>query len=209
MSETPPSAAPPSSEPAANPPVVPPAPAALGGRFVFGLVAVAAFAAAVVFIFYKGFGSDPRQVPFGLQDKPAPAFKLKRLDTGEEVTLAQFRGRPVVLNFWSTWCGPCRQEDPVLQWGYRNFKDQAVFLGVVFEDTEENVRKFLAENSSPYPQLVDPSGGMAVDYAVTGVPETYFIDSAGIIRTKYAAPIDPETLAHHVRAIATPRGGPR
>ena len=76
-----------------------------------------------------------------------------------------------------------------------------------FKDTEENAKRMLAESPTGYPQLVDASGGMAVDYAVTGVPETYFIDPSGIIREKYAAPIDPQTLAGYINLIASPAGG--
>jgi cytochrome c biogenesis protein CcmG, thiol:disulfide interchange protein DsbE len=155
-------------------------------------------------VFYKAFGTDPHAVPFMMQDKPAPAFNLKRLDTGERVTLEQFKGKPVLINFWATWCGPCKQEHPVIQWGHENFGDQVQFLGVVYEDSEENAKSFLLRDPTGFPQFLDANGSMAVDYGVTGVPETYFIDREGIIRGKYAMPIDPGTLQKKIIELQGP-----
>ena len=194
------------SETSPIPPAAPPAEPAEPGAFrrwrytlFFGAVSLL-----LVVVFFKAFGTDPRAVPFMLDGKPAPGFTLKRLDTGELVSLAQYKGQPLVLNFWATWCGPCRQEHPVLEWGYERFGQKVQFLGVVFEDTEENAKAFLAEQPTGYPQLVDKTSGMAVDYGVAGVPETYFIDREGIIRGKYAMPIDPETLSMKMRELLQP-----
>jgi cytochrome c biogenesis protein CcmG/thiol:disulfide interchange protein DsbE len=161
--------------------------------------------AALVFVLYKGFGQDPHQVPFMLRGQPAPTFVLKALGTGEVVKLAELRGKPVVLNFWSTWCGPCRAEHPVLDWAFRQYGNQVKFLGAVFEDTEENARAYIARAGSPFPQLVDPQSQMAVDYGVAGVPETYFIDAEGIIRDKFVGPIDRASFTARIRTLLGPR----
>lgn len=162
--------------------------------------------AALVLVLYAGFGRDPHAVPFMLTGKPAPDFSLKRLDNDQVVSLAQLKGRPVVINFWATWCGPCAEEHPVMVWAAQEFKNRAQFLGVVFEDTPENALKFLQERGGTMPQLVDPKSQMAVDYGTSGVPETYFIDRQGIIRGKHVGPIDPQTLRADLTALDDPKG---
>lgn len=171
-----------------------------GGLFaIVGLAVVA-----LLVVLYKGFGRDPHEVPFMLKGKPAPEFALKTLDGGQDFSLKALKGRPVVINFWASWCGPCKMEHPVLEWGSREFGQQAQFLGVVFEDTEDNARRFLSQMGESFPQLVDPRSRTAVDYGVAGVPETYFIDAQGQIRGKHVGPIDPETLAQRIRELSQP-----
>jgi cytochrome c biogenesis protein CcmG, thiol:disulfide interchange protein DsbE len=167
------------------------------------LVIGIAFAVSVGFLILisRSFGKDPHAVPFMMIDKPAPQFVLKDLNSGQRVSLEQFKGRPLLINFWATWCGPCRQEHPVISWGFENFNDKVTFLGVVYEDTEESAKKFLVENPTGYPQMLDANGSMAVDYGVTGVPETYFVDKAGIIRGKWAQPIDPQRLQNCINEL--------
>jgi cytochrome c biogenesis protein CcmG/thiol:disulfide interchange protein DsbE len=150
----------------------------------------------------RGFGSNPREVPFMLKGQAAPPFTLRALDSGMRVSLEQFKGRPAVINFWASWCGPCKMEHPVLEWGAREFGGQAQFLGVVFEDTEENAKQFLAQMGASFPQLIDQNSGVAVAYGVAGVPETYFIDAQGIIRGKHVGPIDPQSLAGWIRELS-------
>ncbi|MFL5348020.1 MAG: TlpA family protein disulfide reductase [Hyalangium sp.] len=158
-------------------------------------------AGALLIVLLKGFGRDPHEVPFMLAGKPAPPFTLRALDSGKPVSLEQFKGHPVVINFWASWCGPCRQEHPVLTWGARELGNQAVFLGIIFEDTEDNAREVLQEEGAPFPQLVDPRSRTSVDYGVAGVPETYFIDANGIIMGKHVGPIDPQTLSTRIREL--------
>jgi cytochrome c biogenesis protein CcmG/thiol:disulfide interchange protein DsbE len=168
------------------------------------LAVAAAFAAIglIVFVMAKGFGNDPHAVPFLLAGKPAPNFTIKRLDNDATVSLSDFKGKPVVINFWATWCGPCQTEHPVLDWAAKTYGDRAVFLGIVFEDNEQNTKKFLARNGWSFVQLFDPKSTVAVDYGVSGVPETYFIDRAGIIHHKVASPfVDPREFSAHLQSI--------
>jgi len=166
---------------------------------------LALVAGVLLFVLARGFGRDPHEVPFMLKGKPAPPFTLKRLDTGAPLTLTDLRGKPVVLNFWASWCAPCKLEHPVLAWGARRFAGDAQFYGVVFEDTEENAQAFAAPLDPTFPQLIDERSRMAVDYGVSGVPETYFIDAAGILRGKFVGPIDARTLAQRIAELQQPQ----
>ncbi len=157
----------------------------------------------VVVLFAVSFGNDPRKVPFLLEGQSAPKFDLVGMD-GEPVKLSDYAGRKVVINFWSTWCEPCKQEHDVLQRGPQRFPD-VVFLGVVYQDEEAKVRAYLARNGSTYPHLLDPDGRMAVQYGVAGVPETYFIDEAGTIAHKQIGPVnDPLLGAVLTAALGAP-----
>ena len=171
-------------------------------------LAIAALGAIVLMVvLYRAFGIDPRKVPFLLQGKPAPAFTVTDLRTGAPVSSDQLKGQPYVLNFWATWCGPCKMEHPVVDWAARTWGDRVRFYGVVFEDTAENARKDLDARGWTYPQLLDPESRMAVDYGATGVPETYFIDASGVIVDKFVGPLDPESARNHLERIALPRAG--
>jgi cytochrome c biogenesis protein CcmG/thiol:disulfide interchange protein DsbE len=171
-------------------------------KWIAGGVALAALLGVLV-LFATLFKTDPHAVPFKLAGHPAPGFKLQRLDNGQTVTLDQLRGKPIVLNFWATWCGPCKMEHPVLSWGARQFAGQVEFIGVVNDDTKENAEAYIRENGCSYIQALDTPGLTGVDYGIAGVPETYFIDAQGIIREKYAYPIDPPTLVAKVRSLMT------
>jgi len=169
-------------------------------------LSLAAIAAVLLFVLAKGFGRDPHEVPFQLRGKPAPDFTLRRLDTGAPVKLSDLKGKPIVLNFWASWCGPCKMEHPVVATAARRYGQEFQFFGVVFEDTEENSRVFAGTPDPSFPQLYDERSRMAVDYGVTGVPETYFIDAQGILRDKVAYPIDPRTMTEKLTALKQPAG---
>ncbi len=126
----------------------------------------------------------------------APDFTLKNLN-GETVKLSDFRGKPVYINFWASWCPPCKEEMPQLEKFYKNNKDKMVMLAIdiTFSDKLDDVRKILQANNSTYPVLLDENrNGAAAAYAVTGVPEHFFIDKNGIIRHKAIGPMTLEML---------------
>jgi thiol-disulfide isomerase/thioredoxin len=114
--------------------------------------------------------------------KSAPDFQLKTLD-GQVVTLSQFRGKPVLLNFWASWCQPCRDEMPYLQQTYNNYKDKGlVFYAVDIGESPEAINKYFLDNSLLLPVLLDSDKTVGQSYQITGVPETFLIDENGIIR---------------------------
>lgn len=164
-------------------------------------VPVALLAGVLVVVLARGFGTNVREVPFMLKGQKAPPFTLRSLNTGETVSLEKLRGRPVVMNFWASWCGPCQLEHPNLEWAAGTLGQQAQFVGVVFEDTEENAREYLARHGASFPQLMDDRGRVAVDYGASGVPETYFIDANGVIVDKYVGPISRQHLSEWVQRL--------
>jgi cytochrome c biogenesis protein CcmG/thiol:disulfide interchange protein DsbE len=128
----------------------------------------------------------------------APDFALKAVGTGQTIDLAQFRGKPVVINFWATWCQPCWQEHPVLVANARALQPGVQFVGVVFQDEESKIMNFLNERGTAYPTLVDDRGKTAIAYGVGGVPETFFLDANGKIVAKYDGPMTPDILQSYV-----------
>jgi len=149
--------------------------------------------AVVIFVLFAGLGKDPSIIDSPLIGKPAPPFALKAVGSGETIDLAALRGKPVVLNFWATWCGPCYEEHPTLVANARNLPN-VQFVGVVFNDEEDKIMRFLAQRGTAYPTLLDTNGKTAIAYGVGGVPETYFINPAGTIVAKYAGPLSTEEL---------------
>lgn len=115
----------------------------------------------------------------------APDFTLDTLD-GNQVTLSELRGRIVVINFWATWCLPCREETPALEKAYKQYKDSdAMILGVNLtnQDSVRDVEAFVQEFGLTYPILLDRDGSVGYLYQVNGLPTTFFVNRDGIIRT--------------------------
>jgi cytochrome c biogenesis protein CcmG, thiol:disulfide interchange protein DsbE len=160
-------------------------------------------AAALVVILFVGLGKDPTSIDSPLIGRPAPDFALKEVGTGKVIDLAQFKGKPVILNFWATWCGPCWEEHPTLVANARQLQPGVQFVGVVFQDTPDKIQKFLNDRGTAYPTLVDEAGKTAIAYGVGGVPETFFLDKSGNIRAKYVGPLNSELLQVNLqKAIA-------
>ncbi len=111
--------------------------------------------------------------------KPAPDFEIELID-GETVTLSGYRGKVVLLNFWGTWCPPCRAEMPALQRAWEEYKDRGVvFLGAAIYDEKADVEKFAEAFGITYPLGIDLMGDLTVDYKVTQYPTTFLIDREG------------------------------
>ncbi|TVQ86213.1 MAG: TlpA family protein disulfide reductase [Deltaproteobacteria bacterium] len=161
-----------------------------------GIGAVLLFAGVMVI----GFTQDPRALDTRVMvGATAPDFVLQDLD-GAEVELASLKGRPVVINFWSTWCQPCKVEHPLLQRAPALYPDVA-FVGVLYQDKPEAARSYLKRAPVDYAQLVDPAGKVAIAYGVTGVPETFFIDPHGRITHKLARALTAEDLAENLEPM--------
>jgi len=111
----------------------------------------------------------------------APHFTAERIDGGT-FDLRSVRGKPVVLNFWASWCGPCKTEAAALEQRWQHYRSQGVvFLGIDYNDVSGDAKRFLARHGVTYPTLLDGSGAIGDRYGLSGVPETYFIDRNGHI----------------------------
>ena len=140
-----------------------------------------------------GFKFDPRKIESPLLDQPAPEFTLVDLD-GRVVSSDALRGKPVVMNFWATWCQPCIFEHPVLLDGARRYSGRVHFVGVVYQDEADKIRDFVAQRGAWGPSLVDPDASVAIAYGVYGAPETFFVDAQGVVREKVTGALDPRSL---------------
>ena len=121
----------------------------------------------------------------------APAFTLERLDGKGDLDLASLRGKAVVLNFWASWCGPCKDETPLLQKGWKRWQGKdVVFVGVDVKDFRGDAKDFLARYGVTYANVYDGKGSTVGRYGVTGFPETYFVDAAGNVRYRIAGPVE-------------------
>jgi cytochrome c biogenesis protein CcmG, thiol:disulfide interchange protein DsbE len=110
----------------------------------------------------------------------APSFTLRRLDGGGKLGLAGLRGKVVLLNFWASWCTPCKQEAGVLEQAWRRWRNRGVvFLGVDAQDFDSDARRFIAHHGVTYPNVHDGPGNISASYGVNGFPETWFVDRHG------------------------------
>ncbi len=141
-----------------------------------------------------GLNRDPHEIPSPLVDKPAPAFKLPRLDDPEQTISTQdLRGQVWLLNVWASWCVACRQEHPLLVDLAR--AGAVKVYGLNYKDKREDALGLLRKSGDPYVKSVsDTEGLVGIDYGVYGVPETFVIDKQGVIRYKQIGPITPEAL---------------
>jgi cytochrome c biogenesis protein CcmG, thiol:disulfide interchange protein DsbE len=121
----------------------------------------------------------------------APDFSVRTPD-GETVRLSDFQGKIVLLNFFATWCGPCKKEAPHLKAAYERMSDDVSFLGVTFQDTAGSVRAFNAEFELPFPLTLDDSGEVGQAYRVRGLPTTFFIRSDGVVHYVVKGPMTKE-----------------
>ena len=158
-------------------------------------------AAVLIGVLAMGFSINPSEIRSPLIGKTAPTFALRQVGTTNTIDVTQFRGKPLVVNFWATWCGPCWEEHPVLVANARMLQNDVQFLGVVFQDKEDKILSFLQQRGEGYPTVVDEAGKTAIAYGVGGVPETYFIDANGVIVAKYNGPMNGDVLREHLQKV--------
>lgn len=170
------------------------------GRVVRALVVL--FLVALVVVLALAFRRDPQDIRTGTVDHPAPAFDLERLDTAGRLRLADMSGKVVVVNFFASWCIPCKEEAPALVRVWERYRtSDVVMVGIVYQDTPEAAKAFHERMGQTWPVGVDADGRTAIGFGVFGVPETYFIDKAGVIRGRHIGPIDEQTLVNGIEKL--------
>lgn len=148
-------------------------------------------------VFATRFGEDPRLVESPLIGESVAAMRLDYLDGTDSVSFEDLRGQVVVVNFWASWCVPCRTEHAHLTAGQAAYRERGVqFVGIVFQDSVEAANGFLDQlgRGEGYLYVVDPGSRAAVEFGVYGVPETFFVDREGRIVDKIAGPVSPGSL---------------
>lgn len=159
-------------------------------RLALAALAVGGFVGIVAYAFTR----DQRFMPTPVTAEQAPSLTLTLFD-GKAIKLEDFRGKAVLVNFWASWCVPCRAEAAALESAWRTHEDQPViFLGVNTQDKEDDAKAFMKEFGITYLNGPDPNGKIAVDYAVWGIPQTFFIDPRGRITYKHAGEIKPRII---------------
>ncbi len=153
-----------------------------------------------VFLFAKSFSFDKEFIESPLLGKPAPDFTLTDLD-GNAISLSSLRGKPVVLNFWASYCAPCVTEHPTFTAAAEFYQDQVQFLGVIYQDTEPRIEAFNQQFGAWGPTLIDPGGKAAIAYGIYGPPETFFIDREGVIRLKVISAVHPRLMKETLDAL--------
>jgi len=161
--------------------------------YLIPLVVFAALAA--IFLMRLESGVDPSAIPSALVGRPAPDFDLPPLDGMSVPGLkrADLDGRVTVVNVFASWCGPCRQEHPVLE--ALATDGRFAVVGINYKDQPENARRFLGALGNPFSAIgVDERGRAAIDWGVYGVPETFVVGADGVVRYKFIGPLSEEAV---------------
>lgn len=175
-------------------------------------VIAALLAVPIIALLRFGMTRDPRAIASPLPGRAAPEFDLAVFASGsgqvapangERVRLADLKGNVVVVNFWASWCLPCRDEHGALSEVASRYADRPVrFVGVVYNDVTANALRWLNEmGGQTYPAVLDPGTRTAIDFGVYGVPETFFIGRDGTVASKYVGPISARVLEQRIDSL--------
>lgn len=176
---------------------------ALGLVVFYGLPALPGVSSALAVTRAPGSGSASggTPAPAPVVGAPAPDFTLKDLDNSD-VTLSQYQGQVVLINFWATWCGPCRLEMPAIQRRYETFAAQGlVVLAIDFDEPITDVGAFARAYNLTFPVLLDPAGKTNTLYRTIGYPTTFFVNRAGVISRQQVGAMSEDQLDDYLAEL--------
>ena len=191
-------------------PAVPLATRSLVFRWLFPVLTLGAVGSAIFFVLSGVPGAISTTTPDGAPaipraGAPAPDFRAMTLE-GKPVSLRDYRGKVVLVNFWATWCGPCRDELPALSEAYRERKDEGfAVLAVDVREEEGDVRRFLQDIPVPFPVLLDGDGAIYNRYAVVALPTSFFVDEDGVIRAVVVGNMNRDAVIKRLGQMADNR----
>lgn len=166
--------------------------AALSGLFLFGLLR----------------GQPDRDVPSNLLGRSVPTFELPvyeryAADYGPLFDLASHQGRPLVINFWASWCGPCYEEAPHLERVWQRYRDEILVVGVQTQDRDARAagRAFIDQFGLSFPNVIDNDSRVSIAYGLFGVPETFFVAADGTLSSKHAGPVTEAMMLERIEAM--------
>lgn len=185
----------------------------LRSNLALAVVGIAVFGAAVGFLALRGGGSEPDSAAdgnaLGLLDgqqlrlgEPAPDFTLESVrEENTFLRLSDLRGKVVVVNFYASWCGPCRQELPDFEAVSREMAEEVAFIAVNVSESRGDALGILESTGATFPAVLDSDGSVAERYGLRGMPSTYLVDANGIVRKFGPGAVDAETLRSELLAI--------
>ena len=185
-------------------------------RFSWKLASTVLFAALVLAFFaLMAFGLANRSPVTGRSGetrvgKPAPSFSMPLLGGGEFRT-EDHRGSPMIINFWASWCPPCRQESPGFERVWQRYRDRGIqVVGVDIQDSEEDALAYVREFGLSFPNGRDTDGKITIEYGVIGLPVTFFVSSDGVVEGRWVGALPEDRLESWTQALisgSTPGGG--
>ena len=142
---------------------------------------------------------NPSQLPSVLIGKPAPDLPLSLLqDYQAELELANYHGQPLLVNFFASWCAPCRAEAPALE----QLSEEISIIGIAYKDRQQDIAEFLQQFGNPFNVIsMDVDGRAGISWGVYGVPETFLIDANGLIQWRHAGPLTGEVITNQLRPL--------